>query len=93
LLRQLGTFPARELVAQWLRAGMVEDGRLTATREGTPQGGVISPALMNVALHGMEEAAGVRYHASGIHAGTVMRKSPVLVRYADDLVAMWGLSP
>lgn len=88
LLRQLGTFPARELVAQWLRAGVVEDGRLTAARKGTPQGGVISPALMNVALHGMEEAAGVRYYATGVNAGSVMRKSPVLVRYADDLVAM-----
>ncbi|MFJ4008219.1 group II intron reverse transcriptase/maturase [Streptomyces sp. NPDC090026] len=88
LLRQLGTFPARELVAQWLRAGVVEDGRFTPTGEGTPQGGVISPALMNVALHGMEEAAGVRYHVSGVNAGSVMRKSPVLVRYADDLVAM-----
>ena len=33
------------------------------TEEGTPQGGVISPLLMNVALHGMEEAAGVRYQA------------------------------
>ncbi|WP_435857680.1 reverse transcriptase/maturase family protein [Streptomyces mirabilis] len=43
LLRQLGRFPARELVTQWLRAGVVEDGRLTETREGTPQGGVITP--------------------------------------------------
>jgi RNA-directed DNA polymerase len=38
LLSQLGTFPARELVARWLTAGVVEDGRLTPTGEGTPQG-------------------------------------------------------
>jgi len=43
LLSQLGTFPARELVAGWLTAGVVEDGRLTPTGEGTPQGGVITP--------------------------------------------------
>lgn len=88
LLRQLGGFPARGLVEQWLRAGVVEHGRLTATEEGTPQGGVISPVLLNVALHGMEQAAGVRYHATGRNAGSAMRGSPVLVRYADDLVAM-----
>src|SRR5215472_9558337 len=43
LLSQLGTFPARELVAGWLTAGVVEDGRLTPTGEGTPQGGVVTP--------------------------------------------------
>jgi RNA-directed DNA polymerase len=61
LLRQLGTFPAREQVSQWLKAGIVEREQFTATRDGTPQGGVISPTLLNVALHGLEEAAGVRY--------------------------------
>ena len=39
LLDQLGAFPARELVADWLRAGVVEDGRFTPTEQGTPQGG------------------------------------------------------
>ena len=62
LLAALGTFPARGLVAQWLKAGVVDRGRFTPTEEGTPQGGVISPLLFNVALHGMEEAAGVRYY-------------------------------
>ena len=61
LLGQLGTFPARELIADWLKAGVVEHGRFTPTEEGTPQGGVVSPLLLNVALHGMEQAAGVRY--------------------------------
>jgi RNA-directed DNA polymerase len=45
---------------------------------------VISPLLLNVALHGLEEAAGVRYHASGTQAGETRGDSPVLVRYADD---------
>jgi RNA-directed DNA polymerase len=84
LLTMLGTFPARGMVRQWLKAGVVESGQLSATEEGTPQGGVISPVLLNVALHGMEKAAGVSYDPNGwARAG-----SPVLVRYADDLVAL-----
>jgi RNA-directed DNA polymerase len=84
LLSQLGTFPARELIAGWLKAGVVEDGRFTPTGEGTPQGGVVSPALLNVALHGMEHAAGVRYRRAGSDAAAVAPGSPVLIRYADD---------
>src|SRR6266568_5247053 len=89
LLVSLGTFPARGLVAQWLKAGVVEQGWFTPTVEGTPQGGGISPALMNVALHGMEQAAGVRYHPFGHRdAGSAVPGSPVLIRYADDLLAL-----
>jgi len=87
LLSQLGTFPARELIAGWLRAGVIEDGRFAPTGEGTPQGGVISPLLLNVALHGMETAAGVRYQRVGSDAAVTAAGSPVLIRYADDLVA------
>jgi hypothetical protein len=43
--------------------------------------------MMNVALHGLEEAAGVRYQASGKNAGDTVPGCPVVVRYADDLVA------
>ena len=51
-------------------------------------GGVCSPCLLNVALHGLEEAAGVRYQASGLRAGDPRRGSPVAVRYADDVVVL-----
>jgi RNA-directed DNA polymerase len=85
LLDQLGAFPARVLIAGWLKSGVLDRGRFAPTEEGTPQGGVISPLLLNVALHGMEQAAGVR-HRTGVDAGKTARDSPVLVRYADDLV-------
>jgi RNA-directed DNA polymerase len=88
LLDALGGFPAKGLIERWLKAGVIEDGRFAATEEGTPQGGVVSPVLLNVALHGMEEAAGVRYHTVGVHAGRTVAGSVVLVRYADDLIAM-----
>ena len=87
ILRSLGTFPARGLVRRWLRAGVMEDGRVTLTREGVPQGGVISPVIMNVALHGMEQAAGVRYWEGGATLRAVPG-TPVLVRYADDLAVL-----
>jgi RNA-directed DNA polymerase len=86
LLAALESFPARDMIAGWLKAGVVEDGLFTPTEEGTPQGGVISPLMMNVALHGLEQAAGVRYRISGSHAGYTRPGSPILVRYADDLV-------
>ena len=74
------------MIAGWLKAGVIEDGIFTPTEEGTPQGGVISPLMMNVALHGLEEVAGVRYQTSGRHAGDTRPGSPIMVRYADDLV-------
>lgn len=88
LLGQLGTFPARGRIEQWLTAGVLDQGRLAPTERGCPQGGVISPVLMNVALHGMEQAAGVRYITTGANAGTARPGSPVLVRYADDMLAL-----
>src|SRR5664279_1686433 len=81
LLGMLGTFPARGLIADWLKAGVIEQGRFAPTEEGTPQGGVVSPLLLNVALHGMEQSAGVRYQQTGIHARITAPDSPVLIRY------------
>ena len=80
LMSMLGSFPARGMIRQWLKAGVVEQGRLSRTEEGTPQGGVASPLLLNIALHGMEQAAGARYGADGYAS----QGSPILIRYADD---------
>ncbi|MGW5693630.1 reverse transcriptase domain-containing protein [Streptomyces asiaticus] len=88
LLSALGTFPGKGLVAGWLKAGVIEKGWFTPTEEGTPQGGVISPTLLNIALHGMDTAAGVRYRQLSSNASLVAKRSPVLVVYADDLIAL-----
>jgi RNA-directed DNA polymerase len=44
LLATIGAFPARDMIHDWLRAGVFEPGKgFAPTEEGTPQGGVISP--------------------------------------------------
>jgi RNA-directed DNA polymerase len=89
ILDQLGTFPAREAVAAWLRAGVIDQGRFAPTERGTPQGGVISPLIFNIALHGMEQAAGAAYRWNPSRESMdSVSGTPVLVRYADDLVAL-----
>jgi RNA-directed DNA polymerase len=84
LLEAIGTFPAREQIREWLKAGVVDRGRYAPTEQGTPQGGVISPLLLNIVMQGMEEAAGVRYNSNGhIRPG-----APTMITYADDFVAL-----
>jgi len=83
LLKKLNTFPRlRRQIKAWLKAGVMEGLDLTPTEMGTPQGGVVSPLLANVALHGMEmmvNKAFKTYSNKGFYP-------PTLVRYADDLV-------
>jgi len=55
LLQKLGyTGKIRQQIKAWLKSGVIDQKVFTATSEGTPQGGVLSPLLANVALHGME---------------------------------------
>jgi RNA-directed DNA polymerase len=69
------------LIRKWLKAGVMEDGVVTATETGTPQGAVVSPLLANIYLHYVFDLWAQRWRRR--HAqGTV-----ILVRYADDLVA------
>jgi len=66
-----------KLLRQWLKAGVMEDGRETKMLSGTPQGGVISPLLSNIFLHVLDRVWEDRY----AHLGT-------LIRYADDFVVV-----
>ena len=66
-----------KLIRQWLEAGVMEDGTVRETLAGTPQGGVISPLLANIYLNKLDRIWAARCSQLG-----------VLVRYADDFVAM-----
>jgi RNA-directed DNA polymerase len=68
-----------KLLRQWLEAGVMEDGTVRETLAGTPQGGVISPLLANIYLNKLDRIWAARCSQLG-----------VLVRYADDFVAMCG---
>jgi RNA-directed DNA polymerase len=81
LLKKLQTYPAlRRTIKAWLKAGVLDKHVFATTEEGTPQGGVISPLLANIALHGMEQVAAASYQKK---AG-----KPALIRYADDYVIL-----
>ncbi|PPE73938.1 group II intron reverse transcriptase/maturase [Solimonas fluminis] len=68
----------RKVLQRWLKAGVVEMGRLSPTEAGTPQGGIISPVLANMTLDGLESLLAERFKS---------RKHKVhMVRYADDFV-------
>jgi RNA-directed DNA polymerase len=99
ILDAIGILPGRELIKQWLKAGYVELGVFHETYSGTPQGGIISPLLANIALDGMEtllngykKVVTVKCHRkSGKQAGKISRWKRELnkygfIRYADDFV-------
>ena len=80
LLDKLFTIqPITKLVRGWLKAGIVDQGQTLFPETGLAQGGVISPLLMNVALHGLEEELLKAYPK---------RHKPAVIRFADDLVIL-----
>jgi RNA-directed DNA polymerase len=86
----LGRLPVfTSTIRRWLKAGVVELGTLNATTMGTPQGGVISPLLANIALDGMERLFGAE-RSDGRQIVPCLRKGSDrginLIRYADDFV-------
>jgi RNA-directed DNA polymerase len=85
LLAKLPVFTTT--IRRWLKAGVVELNQLTPTDAGTPQGGVISPLLANVALDGMERLFDAEY-ADGRPKPPAKRrgqnKGIAIIRYADD---------
>jgi len=88
LIKKLGTFPSlTNLIKSWLKAGWVFQGLREESTMGTPQGGVISPLLANVALHGMENR--LRQYALSLKGYKKSnKKNLTFVRYADDFVIL-----
>ena len=84
--RALRGFPAKRLINAWLKAGVMEKAHFEPTETGTPQGGIISPLLLNIALHGMEAALGITYayHKDKQQWNNTGKRA--LIRYADDFV-------
>ncbi len=67
-------------IKKWLKAGVMEQGRLMEQEEGTPQGGSISPLLANIYLHYALDLWADQWRHKHAHGDMV------LVRYADDFV-------
>jgi RNA-directed DNA polymerase len=105
LLQKVNTYPRmRRIIKGWLKAGILDKGVFQKSEAGTPQGGVISPLLANIALDGMEQyvkerleedlfqAQKARSRREGLSAGNNNRRrakdSMTIVRYADDFVVM-----
>lgn len=94
LLETIGLVPGRELIKQWLKAGYVESEMFHPTNQGAPQGGSLSPLLLNISLSGLEELL------SDISKGKILTSQPTsrpvtknknssaygLCVYADDFL-------
>jgi RNA-directed DNA polymerase len=88
LLAKLSTFPTlRRQIKAWLQSGVLDQGQWFPTFAGTPQGGIASPLLANVALHGMEERIRQAFPQRSANTGGY-RQTPHLIRYADDFVVL-----
>jgi RNA-directed DNA polymerase len=74
ILGNLGNFPGGTQIKGWLKAGFLYQGEFSPTETGTPQGGVISPLLANIGLHGLENYIKATNSRLGV------------VRYADDFI-------
>ena len=85
ILEAIGEIPGKELIKQWLKAGYVEAEVFHETESGTPQGGIISPLLANIALHGIEQLLGQYKKRQGKNKSPRAPKYG-FVRYADDFI-------
>ncbi|MTJ50672.1 reverse transcriptase domain-containing protein [Dolichospermum sp. UHCC 0259] len=91
LLQKVNTFPSlRRQIKAWLKSGVIDKGVFTATSSGTPQGGILSPLLANIALHGLETV--VKDYVENLTFKKLSRmekrRSIGVIRYADDFVLL-----
>ncbi len=77
--RRVGDRRVLRLLRAWLKAGVMEEGKITHPLRGSPQGGVISPLLSNIMLHEIDR------QWSDVQTSSL---DVILVRYADDMVLL-----
>ena len=75
----------KAILQKWLKSGYMEKSALFATEAGTPQGGIISPTLANLALDGLERLLSEKFYRT-THGGVMINPKVHLVRYADDFI-------
>jgi group II intron reverse transcriptase/maturase len=80
LKHRIGDRRVIRLISKWLKAGVMEDGVVTPTEVGTPQGAVASPLLANIYLHYVFDLWANRWRKHHAHGQVI------IVRYADDIV-------
>ena len=79
----------KSILKQFLKAGFIFKGELFPTEDGTPQGGVISPILANMALDGMQKVVESRFHTNQLGKVDLRFKNAHkvnFIRYADDFI-------
>lgn len=85
----------RQQIKAWLNSGVIDSGEFIATMAGTPQGGVLSPLLANIALHGLETLIEQDFPANKSRKvrGSIQRfgykiSQPSFIRYGDDFIVI-----
>ena len=95
ILKAIGEIPGRELIKQWLKAGYVESQVFHETKSGTPQGGIISPLLANIALDGIDHLLAGFYKVRIYYSTPKAKRQRTtkqklsrygFIRYADDFI-------
>ena len=74
ILERIQSSPGKDLIKEWMKAGYVYEGIHNPTPTGTPQGGIVSPLLSNIGLHGLETMINSYNNRMGV------------IRYADDFI-------
>ena len=85
----------RQQIKAWLKSGVIDSGKFVATTAGTPQGGVLSPLLSSIALHGLESRINQEFpvNTAGRIRGAKSKfgdklTRPTLIKYAADFVVL-----